>query len=172
MMVMTGTAIGVLIASQSDVNLAGVGREQQQALYAAEYAVARAKGLVSYQTISMFNTTNGWTGLLTDPFPDIQAALCLRDPESQRTAAISDGLPPAVESVYWAPGMAKAYPMRQAILDSLRNAAARPMTPTYQNVSTVTAVRLSPPSAIDPPRTLRSLRGLIEDALQSKGVLP
>ena len=68
--------------------------------------------------------------------------------------------------------MAKAYPMRQAILDSLRNAAARPMTPTYQNVSTVTAVRLSPPSAIDPPRTLRSLRGLIEDALQSKGVLP
>jgi multiple sugar transport system substrate-binding protein len=106
------------------------------------------------------------------PDAAFQAALCLRDPESQRIAAIRDGLPPAVESVYWAPGMAKAYPMRQAILDSLKTAAARPMTPTYQNVSTVTAVRLSPPSAIDPPRTLRSLRGLIGDALQSKGVLP
>jgi multiple sugar transport system substrate-binding protein len=40
------------------------------------------------------------------PDAAFQAALCLRDPESQRTAAIRDGLPPAVEAVYSAPGMA------------------------------------------------------------------
>ncbi|GAB2815128.1 ABC transporter substrate-binding protein [Actinocorallia aurea] len=100
------------------------------------------------------------------------AALCLRDPESQRIAATKDGLPPTIESVYDAEGMAEAYPMRDAILRALRTAAPRPKTPTYQNVSTVTAVTLSPPAVIDPPRTLATLRELIGDALQSKGVLP
>ncbi|ROO91239.1 carbohydrate ABC transporter substrate-binding protein (CUT1 family) [Actinocorallia herbida] len=100
------------------------------------------------------------------------AALCLRDPESQRIAATKDGLPPTIEAVYRAEGMAEAYPMRDAILKALRTAAPRPKTPTYQNVSTVTAVTLSPPAAIDPPRTLATLKELIGDALQSKGVLP
>jgi multiple sugar transport system substrate-binding protein len=106
------------------------------------------------------------------PDQSFRAALCLRDPESQRIAATKDGLPPTIESVYQAEGMAKAYPMRQAILDALKTAAPRPKTPTYQNVSTVTAVTLSPPSSINPPRTLKTLRDLISDALQSKGVLP
>ncbi|MFC5187496.1 ABC transporter substrate-binding protein [Actinomadura harenae] len=106
------------------------------------------------------------------PRAAFRAALCLRDPESQRVAAVEDGLPPATGAVYDAPGMAEAYPMRQAIMDALRTAAPRPKTPTYQNVSTVTAVTLSPPRSVDPPRTLRTLRSLIGDALESKGVLP
>lgn len=101
-----------------------------------------------------------------------QAALCLRDPESQRVAAVQDGLPPTIGTVYDAPGMAEAYPMRQTIKDALRAAAPRPKTPTYQNVSTVTAVTLSPPRSIDPPRTLSTLHSLIGDALESQGVLP
>jgi multiple sugar transport system substrate-binding protein len=106
------------------------------------------------------------------PDESFRATLCLRDAESQRIAATKDGLPPTIEAVYQAEGMAKAYPMRQAILDALKTAAPRPKTPTYQNVSTVTAVTLSPPSAIDPPNTLNTLHDLISDALQSKGVLP
>ncbi len=101
------------------------------------------------------------------PEQAFQAALCLRDAESQRVAATMDGLPPTIESVYHAPGMAEAYPMRDAILTALKTAAPRPQTPTYQNVSTVTAVTLSPPAAIDPPATLATLRELISDALQS-----
>ncbi|TDD95854.1 ABC transporter substrate-binding protein [Actinomadura rubrisoli] len=108
----------------------------------------------------------------TKPDASFHAALCLRDPESQRIAAVKDGLPPAIGSVYGAAGMAKAYPMRQTILDALKTAVPRPMTPTYQNVSTITAVTLSPPGSIDPPRTLATLRDLIGDALESKGVLP
>jgi multiple sugar transport system substrate-binding protein len=106
------------------------------------------------------------------PAESFQAALCLRDPESQRISAVKDGLPPTIEAVYGASGMAEAYPMRQAILDALKTAAPRPKTPTYQNVSTVTAVTLSPPASINPPSTLKTLRGLISDALDSKGVLP
>ncbi len=106
------------------------------------------------------------------PRESFAAALCLRDPESQRIAATKDGLPPTIESVYSAAGMAEAYPMREAILSALKTAAPRPATPTYQNVSTVTAVTLSPPASIDPPKTLKTLRDLIGDALQSRGVLP
>ncbi len=106
------------------------------------------------------------------PDASFRAALCLRDARSQRIAAVKDGLPPTLESVYDAPGMAQAYPMRHAILDALRTAVPRPLTPTYQNVSTISAVTLSPPGGIDPPRTLGRLRELIGDALESKGVLP
>ncbi|WP_018656515.1 ABC transporter substrate-binding protein [Actinomadura flavalba] len=106
------------------------------------------------------------------PRQSFEAALCLRDPESQRIAATRDGLPPTIESVYRAEGMTQAYPMRDTILAALRTAAPRPKTPTYQNVSTVMAVALSPPAAIDPQGTLRTMREQIDDALQSKGVIP
>lgn len=106
------------------------------------------------------------------PTPATPTTLCLRDAESQEIAAIRDGLPPTLRSLYDDPQLARAYPMRQAILDALADPAIRPQTPTYQNVSTVTSNVLSPPAAIDPPRTLKELRELISKALESKGVLP
>ncbi|WP_109530841.1 ABC transporter substrate-binding protein [Nocardia aurea] len=106
------------------------------------------------------------------PEESFQAALCLRDPASQLTAAVKDGLPPTIESVYQDPAMAEPYPMRHAILDALKTAAPRPKTPTYQNVSTMISAALSPPAEIDPPVTLAELREQISAALQSKGVLP
>ncbi|WP_113701338.1 ABC transporter substrate-binding protein [Nonomuraea lactucae] len=106
------------------------------------------------------------------PEESFQAALCLRDPASQLTAAVKDGLPPTIESVYKDPAMAEPYPMRDAILDALKTAAPRPKTPTYQNVSTMISAALSPPAEIDSPVTLAELREQISAALQSKGVLP
>ncbi|TNY36558.1 ABC transporter substrate-binding protein [Thermomonospora catenispora] len=106
------------------------------------------------------------------PREAFEAALCLRDAESQKIAAVRDGLPPTIRAVYDEPEMARAYPMRQAILDALETAAPRPKTPTYQNVSTVTSAVLSPPDEIVPVRTEARLRDLIGDALSSKGVLP
>jgi multiple sugar transport system substrate-binding protein len=107
-------------------------------------------------------------------YPDqsFAAALCLRDPTSQLTAALKDGLPPTIESVYADPQMAKTYPMRDAILTALKTASARPQTPTYQNVSTTVSAILSPPGSINPPRTLKTLSSQISNALESKGVLP
>ncbi|GAA2293669.1 ABC transporter substrate-binding protein [Nonomuraea roseoviolacea subsp. roseoviolacea] len=106
------------------------------------------------------------------PEQAFQAALCLRDPVSQRTAAVRDGLPPTIEAVYRDPAMAGPYPMRQAILDALKTAAPRPKTPTYQNVSTTISAALSPPASIVPPVTLARLREQIALALRSQGVLP
>lgn len=106
--------------------------------------------------------------------PDLafEAAKCLRNAASQKFLAIKAGQPPSIESVYADPEMTEAYPMKQEILDELKDAAPRPLTPAYQNLSTVVAAQLSPPSAIDPERTAAELKKSIQDAIDSKGVLP
>ncbi|WP_326946316.1 MULTISPECIES: ABC transporter substrate-binding protein [unclassified Amycolatopsis] len=115
-----------------------------------------------------------------------EAALCLRSPENQKFSAINDGVPPTIESVYHNdtpldpskpagddnPNMAIKYPMRDSILDALKDAAVRPLTPAYQNASTVMSKILSPPAEIDPQATADKLRQQLSDALQSKGVIP
>ncbi|MFC7613080.1 ABC transporter substrate-binding protein [Actinokineospora soli] len=101
-----------------------------------------------------------------------EAAKCLRSAESQKFSAINSGVPPTIESVYDDPEMAEPYPMRDAIREELKKAAVRPLTPAYQNVSTLISTILSPPSAIDPKATADRLRSEVQDALDSKGVLP
>lgn len=100
------------------------------------------------------------------------AVLCLRSAESQKFAAINDGVPPTIESVYDDPEMVKPYPMKDAILETLKTASVRPRTPAYQNVSTVISTILSPPANIDPKVTGDRLREELQAALDSKGVLP
>jgi multiple sugar transport system substrate-binding protein len=106
------------------------------------------------------------------PQQDFEAVQCLRGPESQKYLAINAGQAPSIEAVYNDPEMTKAYPMKDTLLDELKNAAPRPRTPAYQNLSTVVAAELSPPASIDPSATAKSLKGSIQDALDSKGVLP
>jgi multiple sugar transport system substrate-binding protein len=106
------------------------------------------------------------------PQESFEAALCLRNAEHQLFSAVNDGVPPTIEAVYAQPQMEPAYPMRETILEELQDAAVRPTTPAYQNVSTVIAATLSPPSAIEPQETIETLREQIQDALESKGVLP
>jgi multiple sugar transport system substrate-binding protein len=116
-----------------------------------------------------------------------EAALCLRSPEQQKFSAIKDGVPPTIESVYTDdrpldpakpedaaenPSMATAYPMRETILEELQDAAVRPLTVVYQNLSTITSKVLSPPQDIDPQSTADELRDGLQKALESKGVLP
>ena len=116
-----------------------------------------------------------------------EAALCLRNKDNQKFSALKDGVPPSIESLYTDdtpldpskpvnaddnPSMETTYPMRGAILDALKNAAVRPLTPAYQSLSTVISKVLSPPSKIDPQKTADELRSQLSDALQSKGVIP
>lgn len=106
------------------------------------------------------------------PQESFEAALCLRNAEHQKFSAINDGVPPTIESIYDDPEMTEAYPMKETILEELRDAAVRPRTPAYQNVSTVISAKLSPPAGIEPQRTADDLREACQDALESKGVLP
>jgi multiple sugar transport system substrate-binding protein len=122
-------------------------------------------------------TTIGGSNLAVSSYGKHQAlafsaALCLRSADSQKYLAVNSGQAPSIESVYNAPEMTKAYPMKAELLDELKSSAPRPRTPAYQNLSTVVAAQLSPPSAIDPQKTADSLRKSIQQAIDSKGVLP
>lgn len=101
-----------------------------------------------------------------------EAALCLRDRDNQLAAALRGGLPPTLRSLYDDPQVKRSYPFAQDILAELENAALRPQTPAYQNVSIAVSHTLSPPDEIRPVASVRDLWGQIEDALQSKGLVP
>jgi trehalose/maltose transport system substrate-binding protein len=122
-------------------------------------------------------TTIGGSNLAVSAFskhPDLafQAVQCMRGPDAQKYLAINAGEPPSIEAVYNDPAMVKAYPMKDTLLEEMKNAAPRPRTPAYQNLSTVVAAQLSPPSSINPQKTATSLKKAIQDAIDSKGVLP
>ncbi|MFY1670084.1 ABC transporter substrate-binding protein [Plantactinospora sp. WMMB334] len=127
-------------------------------------------GTPSRVTIGGFNL--GVSRYTRHPDESFDAAACIRNAEHQKFSAINDGVPPTIESVYAEPEMAEAYPMRDTILEELKDAATRPRSPAYQNISTVLSAMLSPPSAIDPQETAERMREATQDALDSKGVLP
>ncbi|AHH94344.1 ABC transporter substrate-binding protein [Kutzneria albida] len=100
------------------------------------------------------------------------AALCLRSAKSQEYSAVNDGVPPTISSAYDSAEMAKAYPMKDTIKDELETAVTRPVTPAYQNASIAIQNAISPPASIQPQQTADAMRKSIQEALDSKGVLP
>lgn len=106
------------------------------------------------------------------PEEAFEAALCLRNERSQKINAIEAGYPPAIESVFDDPELRESLPFADDILQNLKTATTRPVTPAYQNLSLVISHQLSPPGDIDPRADIEALRGQIDDALQSKGVVP
>jgi len=106
--------------------------------------------------------------------PDLafEAALCLRDRDNQKVAAIKGGLPPTIADLYEDPSLDADYPFRQEILSSLKTASVRPQTPAYQNLSIVISHAVSPPSSINPTETAKKITDQIKDALASKGLVP
>ena len=58
------------------------------------------------------------------------------------------------------------------MLDELKTAVPRPITPLYQNISTIVSTTLSPPASIDPEKTAEELKDKIQQAIDGKGILP
>ncbi|WP_373289829.1 ABC transporter substrate-binding protein [Saccharopolyspora thermophila] len=127
-------------------------------------------GVPSKSTIGGYNLAV--SSYSTKPDLAFAAAKCLRNAESQKFSAINDGVPPSIESVYADPAMAEEYPMRDTILEALKDPGVRPVTPAAQNVSTVLSNMLAPIAAIDPPATAERMRTEVQNALDSKGVMP
>jgi multiple sugar transport system substrate-binding protein len=101
-----------------------------------------------------------------------QAALCIRNRDNQKVAAIKGGLPPTLSSLYDDPSLQKDYPFRKDIQKALENASVRPKTPAYQSLSVAISHAVSPPRGINPTSTEKSLVSGLEDALASKGLIP
>ena len=106
------------------------------------------------------------------PKETLDAAMCLRSPEHQLQTALEAGDPPVAPSVYEQPAFKEAYPMGPAMLAELETAVPRPITPLYQNISTIVSSALSPPRSIDPEQTAQKLEDDIQKAIDGKGILP
>jgi multiple sugar transport system substrate-binding protein len=106
------------------------------------------------------------------PDEAFDAAMCMRNPENQLMAAIDAGTAPVLRSVFDQPTFKEAYPMSDDMLVELENAIPRPLSPVYQNISTILSTTLSPPAQINPQVAADELRSKIQDAIDGKGILP
>jgi multiple sugar transport system substrate-binding protein len=96
---------------------------------------------------------------------------CLRDQANQLRNAVKGGLPPTLASLYRDPRLIKGgYPFAAEILDSLQRGGVRPKTPAYQSVSAAISTTLYPPASAGPGK-LPQLRGQLQDAIESKGLI-
>ena len=101
-----------------------------------------------------------------------QAALCLRDQQNQIINANAGGVPPTIASLYNNPKLFADYPFHADILKELENASVRPKSPVYQVVSIDIAHLISPASGISPAGTEKAMIAQMNNALQSKGLVP
>jgi len=105
------------------------------------------------------------------PQEAFDAAMCLRRPENQLLATELGGLPPTQEDLYDSEVVRKAYPgFADLMLESIKAAAPRPVTPAYSDLSLAIQTVLHPPRSVTPDK-LDDLRQIVDKALNSEGLL-
>jgi multiple sugar transport system substrate-binding protein len=106
------------------------------------------------------------------PQQAFDAISCLRNRANQLRNAVKGGLPPTLASLYRDPQLINGgYPFAAEIFNSLQRGGVRPKTPAYQSVSIAMQTTLSPPSGAGPGK-LGRLRSQLQDAIESKGLIP
>jgi multiple sugar transport system substrate-binding protein len=102
--------------------------------------------------------------------PDLafEAAECLASGDHQAIAAEKGGLPPTTESVYEDPKVTKAFPFADELRESIDNAAPRPVTPAYSDISLAVQKTYHPPEGVQPNGILDKLRNRMERAGQGE----
>jgi trehalose/maltose transport system substrate-binding protein len=99
------------------------------------------------------------------------AATCLRSAANQKLAATAGGLPPTLSAVYDAPEVRRQFPFGDLLRAELADAAPRPATPAYRDVSLAVQQVLHPPGGIDPAVAAPRLRRAVAAALASESLL-
>jgi multiple sugar transport system substrate-binding protein len=103
------------------------------------------------------------------------AAACVSNAKSQLTATELDGLPPSNSTLYTNKVVKTAYPGFAALVrSSIEEAAPRPLTPAYQDLTLAIQDALQPPDKIDPNDVASAyddLRSKVEDAVKRQGLL-
>ena len=134
---------------------------------------ADVAGRPSRPPLGGFNIGVG--GYTSHPDQAFDAAACVSNQRSQETAVELDGLPPSLESLYASKTIKKAFPgFAGLVKQSIDDAAPRPQTPAYQDVSLAVQDALHPPDKIDPNdpgSAYDDLKGNLEDAVKRKGLL-
>jgi multiple sugar transport system substrate-binding protein len=100
-----------------------------------------------------------------------QAAACIVRPEHQAAYFVSDGNPPASTAAYDDPKVQETFPMADVIRQSLEQAAPRPQTPYYNEVSQGLQETWHPPTSVDPDRTPQESTDFITAVLRGERLL-
>jgi multiple sugar transport system substrate-binding protein len=102
--------------------------------------------------------------------PDLafEAAECLASPENQALSAELGGLPPTTESVYEEQKVQEAFPFADEMRESIDNAAPRPVTPAYSDISLAIQKTFHPPDGVDADGIADQLRDRIDKAVEGK----
>jgi multiple sugar transport system substrate-binding protein len=79
----------------------------------------------------------------------VDAVKCITSPESQKTYMLGEGLLATVESVYDDPDVKKAFPMADLLRQSVDDAAPRPVTPYYPDITEAVQRTWHPESAVN-----------------------
>ena len=102
--------------------------------------------------------------------PDLafEAAQCLRSDENQILASEKGGLAPTRQALYEDPKIKKAFPFADILEETLADGVARPVQPTYSDVSLAIQDALHPPADIDPEKAIETLKKNLESAREGK----
>jgi multiple sugar transport system substrate-binding protein len=134
---------------------------------------AVSEGQPSRPPLGGFNL--GISEFSENPELAFEAATCLTNEQSQLTFTELDGLPPARENLYSDRVVQKAYPdFAELVRRSIDQAAPRPQTPAYTDLSFAIQRAIHPVRDIDPndpAPTYDDLRSALEDAIQREGLL-
>jgi multiple sugar transport system substrate-binding protein len=105
------------------------------------------------------------------PAEAFEAAACLRDAANQARAAVDGGLPPTLDALYRDRDVTRRFPFAELLRRSIGEAAPRPATPAYDDVSLAVLSVLHPPGGVDPATAAPRLRDRIGRALRSEALL-
>lgn len=102
--------------------------------------------------------------------PDLafEAARCMASEDHQAIAAELGGLPPTTESVYETKKVQDAYPFADLLRESIDEAAPRPVTPAYSDISLAIQKTFHPPDGISAGSIESKLKDRIERAGEGK----
>jgi multiple sugar transport system substrate-binding protein len=100
-----------------------------------------------------------------------EAAQCIVAPENQAAYFVSDGNPPASTVAYDDPEVQETFPMADVIRQSLQQAAPRPQTPYYNEVSQGLQETWHPPVSVDPEATPQESTDFITAVLRGERLL-
>ncbi len=101
----------------------------------------------------------------------VAAVRCLRSPESQKEYMLTAGDPGAAEEIYDDPEIQEAFPMYEAIREGLTDAAPRPISAYYGDVTGAIQQGYHPPDQLSPDVTPRFTADFIEGVLSNEQLL-
>ncbi|HLS81492.1 MAG TPA: extracellular solute-binding protein [Steroidobacter sp.] len=92
----------------------------------------------------------------------VEAVACITSPASQKQYMLAEGLLATVESVYDDPEIRAAFPMADLLRESVDEAAPRPLTPYYPDITDVIQRTWHPPASVDQTTPARTARFIVE----------